>query len=118
MRGKLMFLGGVAIGFVLGARAGRERYDQLVSTARRMWDHPTVQEAAGVVQAQANRLYSEGKDAVSDKLSHRRQGDPFEQEPPPARGTPAPGTPPGAPGTVADDEAEDPRASGRRPGAF
>ena len=26
MRGKLMFLGGLAAGFVFGARAGRERY--------------------------------------------------------------------------------------------
>jgi len=77
MRGKLWFLGGVAVGFVVGARAGRERYDQLVSTARRMWDHPTVQEAAGVVQAQANRLYTEGKETVTDKLSHTRLGERF-----------------------------------------
>lgn len=75
MRGKLMFLGGVAVGFVLGARAGRERYDQLVGNARKLWDHPTVQEAAGVVQAQANRIYHEGKDVVSDKLSHTRLGE-------------------------------------------
>ncbi|WP_239675235.1 hypothetical protein [Natronosporangium hydrolyticum] len=75
MRGKLMFLGGVAIGFVLGARAGRERYDQLVSSARQLWDHPTVQEAAGVVQAQANRLYVEGKDVVGDRLSQTKLGE-------------------------------------------
>jgi hypothetical protein len=75
MRGKLWFLGGVAVGFVVGARAGRERYDQLVATARRMMDHPTVQEAAGVVQAQANRLYAEGKETVTEKLSHTKLGE-------------------------------------------
>jgi hypothetical protein len=75
MRGKLMFLGGAAIGFVLGARAGRERYDQLVATARKTWESPTVQEAAGVVQAQANRFYTEGKTAVSEKLSNSRLGE-------------------------------------------
>ena len=75
MRGKLMFLGGAAIGFVLGARAGRERYDELVATSRRLWDHPTVQEAAGVVQAQANRLYVEGKETVSERLSNSKLGD-------------------------------------------
>lgn len=82
MRGKLWFLGGVAVGFVVGARAGRERYDQLVSTARRMWDHPTVQEAAGVVQAQANRLYTEGKSTVTDRLSHTRLGERLSQHRP------------------------------------
>jgi hypothetical protein len=75
MRGKLWFVGGLAMGFVLGARAGREKYDELVLNARKMWDHPTVQEAAGVVQAQANRLYHEGKETVTDKLSHTKLGE-------------------------------------------
>jgi hypothetical protein len=75
MRGKLWFALGAAAGFVLGARAGREKYEELVLNARKVWDHPTVQEAAGVVQAQANRLYHEGKDTVSDKLSNSKLGD-------------------------------------------
>jgi hypothetical protein len=72
MRGKLMFIGGLAAGFVIGARAGREKYEELVRTARKVKDSPTVQEAAGVVQEQANRLYSEGKTKVTDKLSNSR----------------------------------------------
>jgi hypothetical protein len=72
MRGKLMFLGGLAAGFVIGARAGREKYEELVQTARKIKESPTVQEAAGVVQEQANRLYSESKDKVTDKLSNSR----------------------------------------------
>ncbi|MEO3930947.1 hypothetical protein ABGB07_44970 [Micromonosporaceae bacterium B7E4] len=68
MRGKLWFVGGLAVGFVLGARAGRERYEELVLKGRKVLDHPTVQEAAGVAQAQASRLYTEGK----DRLSHTR----------------------------------------------
>jgi hypothetical protein len=71
MRGKLWFIGGLAAGFVLGARAGRERYEELVRNARKVWDHPTVQEAAGVAQAQANRLYEEGK----DRLAHTKVGE-------------------------------------------
>jgi hypothetical protein len=71
MRGKLWFLGGLAAGFVLGARAGRERYEEIVTNARKVWEHPTVQEAAGVAQAQANRLYTEGK----DKLAHTKLGE-------------------------------------------
>jgi hypothetical protein len=65
MRGKLWFLGGLAAGFILGARAGREKYEEIVSTARKFKEHPTVQEARGVVQEQANRLMSEGKDKLS-----------------------------------------------------
>ncbi|MFB9235980.1 hypothetical protein ACFFWC_10545 [Plantactinospora siamensis] len=65
MRGKLLFIGGLATGFVLGARAGREKYEELVVKGRKVLDHPSVQEAAGVAQAQANRLYAEGKDRLS-----------------------------------------------------
>jgi hypothetical protein len=71
MRGKIWFLGGLAAGFVLGARAGREKYEELVVQAKKVMDHPTVQEATGVAQAQASRLYSEGK----DKLSHTKLGE-------------------------------------------
>ncbi|MFG1609294.1 hypothetical protein [Actinoplanes sp. NPDC049265] len=64
MRGKLMFLGGLAAGFVLGSRAGREKYEEIRANAKKVWEHPTVQEAAGVAQAQATKLYSEGKDKL------------------------------------------------------
>jgi hypothetical protein len=75
MRGKLMFLGGLAVGYVLGTREGRERYEQLIRSARKILDHPTVQEARGVVQAEATRLYSEGKEVVTDKLGHTKLGE-------------------------------------------
>jgi hypothetical protein len=72
MRGKLWFLGGLAAGFVLGARAGREKYEELVQAARKVKEHPTVQEAAGVVQEQTSRLLNEGREMVADKLSNTR----------------------------------------------
>jgi hypothetical protein len=65
MRGKLMFIGGLAAGFVLGSRAGREKYEEIRANAKKVWEHPTVQEAAGVAQAQANKLYTEGKDTLN-----------------------------------------------------
>jgi hypothetical protein len=71
MRGKLWFIGGLAAGFVLGARAGREKYEEIVQQARKVMDHPTVQEAKGTAQAQAGRLVSEGK----DRLSHTKLGE-------------------------------------------
>ena len=72
MRGKVMFITGVGVGYVLGTRAGREKFDQMMVQARKLWESPTVQEAAGVVQAQATRLYDEGKQAVSGQV-HKLQ---------------------------------------------
>lgn len=45
------FLVGVAVGYVLGTRAGHERYEQLVRAYHRAADHPAVQGAAGIAQA-------------------------------------------------------------------
>lgn len=45
------FLLGAAVGYVLGARAGRARYEQIVRTYRTMADHPAVQGAAGIARA-------------------------------------------------------------------
>ena len=74
MRGKLMFITGLAAGFVLGSRAGREKYEEIAASAKKVWEHPTVQEAAGVAQAQANKLYTEGKDKINQsKLGEKLQ---------------------------------------------
>jgi hypothetical protein len=61
-----MFITGLAAGFVLGSRAGREKYEEITANAKKVWEHPTVQEAAGVAQAQANKLYTEGKDKLNE----------------------------------------------------
>ncbi|MPY79811.1 MAG: hypothetical protein GEV04_15350 [Actinophytocola sp.] len=45
------FLLGAAVGYVLGSRAGRSRYEQIVRTYRKVADHPAVQGAAGVARA-------------------------------------------------------------------
>lgn len=43
MKGKLLFVAGAAVGYVLGARAGRKRYDQIKSAAAKLWESPGVQ---------------------------------------------------------------------------
>jgi hypothetical protein len=45
------FLLGAAVGYVLGAKAGRARYDQIMRTYRKIADHPAVQGAAGIARA-------------------------------------------------------------------
>jgi hypothetical protein len=55
---KLSFLAGFGAGYVLGARAGRERYEQI----RRAWeqakDNPRLQSIAGMAQARADDAVS------------------------------------------------------------
>ncbi len=75
MRGKVMFLSGLAAGFVLGSRAGRQAYDRLVINARKVAEQPTVREAAGVAKAQATKLYGQGKDLASEKLGNTKFGE-------------------------------------------
>jgi hypothetical protein len=58
---KLSFLAGFGAGYVLGARAGRERYEQI----RRAWaqakDDPRLQSVAGMAQARADDVLSSVK---------------------------------------------------------
>jgi hypothetical protein len=67
-RYRLTFLTGLAVGFVLGTRAGRERYEQLKRATRRVADSPAAQQAAGAVQAQATNLAKATKQKVADGL--------------------------------------------------
>jgi hypothetical protein len=53
---KLPLLVGGVIGYVLGARAGHERYEQIVRLGRRFAGSQTVQSAAGVFQAQVGEI--------------------------------------------------------------
>jgi hypothetical protein len=55
---KLSFLAGLGAGYVLGSRAGRDRYEQI----RRGWEHakddPRLQSIAGMAQARADDALS------------------------------------------------------------
>ena len=74
MPSKTTFLAGFATGYVLGARAGRERYEQIMRQARSFANNPKVQETAETLQTQAVDLASSAKDKVSDKVASRRSG--------------------------------------------
>ena len=70
----LKFLLGVAIGYVLGARAGRERYEQLRRTYQRISDHPAVQGAAGIVRAKVDEAVNGHKHAEAGEGVRGRAG--------------------------------------------
>lgn len=74
MRYRAMFFTGLAVGFVLGTRAGRERYEQMKTVARRAADHPAVQQAAGTAAAQATGLAKTATNKVADKVQQHKPG--------------------------------------------
>lgn len=51
MKNKLVLLTGVAVGYVLGTRAGREQYNRIREQARSLWGDPRVQEQVSHAQA-------------------------------------------------------------------
>ena len=51
---RVVFGTGLAVGYVLGARAGRERYEAIARTVRSLADRPEVQSTAGILSAHAH----------------------------------------------------------------
>jgi hypothetical protein len=66
---KLSNLVYAAAGYVLGTRAGRERYDQIVRVGRRVAGSQTVQSTAGVVQAQLDQFAAHARHVVAARLT-------------------------------------------------
>lgn len=50
MRGKIGIVVGLAAGYVLGSRAGRERYEQIKSGFLKVWNTDPVQKQVGKVK--------------------------------------------------------------------
>ena len=55
---RIILLVGVAIGYILGAKAGRERYEQLADQASKVWTDPRVQSKVEDVKEQAPQVAS------------------------------------------------------------
>jgi hypothetical protein len=62
---RITFVGGLAIGYVLGAQAGRERYEQLKQLARKAAESPAMQQTAGALQAQATATAKTAKEKAA-----------------------------------------------------
>lgn len=71
MRGKLSLLIGLGAGYVLGTKAGRERYDQMAGKAKQVWRDPRVQDKAGKVQHVAQAKAGQAGHAVQEKVSEK-----------------------------------------------
>jgi hypothetical protein len=81
MRGKLLFITGGLVGYVLGARAGRKRYDQIAAAANDFWNAPPVQRRVTEVRDAAlelvgdvpTTLYKAGKKALSQAAAKKKR---------------------------------------------
>lgn len=79
MRGRILFVVGLGAGYVLGAKAGRQRYEQIASAADKVWNSPTVtkqrHEVQHFVETKGPELVESAKDAAGDAIGKvKRKG--------------------------------------------
>jgi hypothetical protein len=75
MAGNLKLLAGLAAGYVLGARAGRERYEQIAEAGRRLAERPEIRELTGKVRAGLGTGLERAAGTASDRLQQVRGED-------------------------------------------
>ncbi|WP_206317520.1 YtxH domain-containing protein [Streptomyces composti] len=71
MRYRLTFVAGLVLGYVLGTRAGRERYEQLKKSAMQLAQNPAVRNTAETAAHQGREFAGKAYHAVSDKVGDR-----------------------------------------------
>lgn len=67
--GKLMVLAAAGVGYVLGTRAGRERYEQIRVQAQKVWTDPRVQQKKAEAQDLAREKGQQAADVAAEKAS-------------------------------------------------
>ncbi|MFD5816454.1 YtxH domain-containing protein [Streptomyces sp. NPDC127038] len=71
MRYRLTFVAGLALGYVLGTRAGRERYEQLKKSMRQVAQNPAVRNTAETAAQQSREIAGKALHTVSEKVGDR-----------------------------------------------
>ncbi|WP_049579135.1 hypothetical protein [Streptomyces sp. SBT349] len=71
---KLMFMAGVAVGYVLGARAGRERYEQLREVAGRAMSNPAVRNTMDTAAQSGRQAAVRAAGVVADRAGDHLPG--------------------------------------------
>lgn len=67
--GKISFLAGGAVGYVLGTRAGEKRYEQIKKQADKAWQNPVVQEKVTAATEQVKTTAPAVAAAVGQKAA-------------------------------------------------
>ncbi len=69
MRSKAAFIVGTGLGYVLGARAGRQRFEKIAALSRRAWQDPRVQATVNDLEAKAADLAKAEATVLKDKVT-------------------------------------------------
>ena len=88
MRGKFLFIVGLAIGYVFGTRAGRKRYEQIKSAAQNIWESEPVQWSVKQAQDAVGDVAEEAITAAK-RVIHQVTGDKPVAKKAPAKKAPA-----------------------------
>ncbi|MCU1444038.1 MAG: hypothetical protein JWQ59_2188 [Cryobacterium sp.] len=70
MKGKILFVAGTALGYVLGSKAGRQAYEQIRGKAQDLWGDPHVQKAVSQAGQAAKDAANVAQSKISEKLDH------------------------------------------------
>jgi hypothetical protein len=71
---KLIFVAGVAVGYVLGAKAGRERYERLREAAERVRGNPAVRNAVDSAAQSGRQAAARAAGVVVERAGDRLPG--------------------------------------------
>lgn len=66
--GKAAFILGVAVGYVFGARTGRQRYDQIKGQATSVWQSPRVQRNVDTAKQTAKRVAGSATQKIRERV--------------------------------------------------
>lgn len=67
IKGKFTAALGLAAGYVLGSRAGRDRYEKIKSTARGVWKDPRVRDKVQAAEEVVKEKAQSAAETVKDK---------------------------------------------------
>lgn len=71
MRYRLTFVAGLALGYVLGTRAGRESYEQIKKSVREVSQNPAVRNTVEFAAQQGREVAGKALHTVSEKAGDR-----------------------------------------------
>jgi hypothetical protein len=67
--GKLSFFVGAGVGYLLGARAGRQQFEKIKSASQHVWENPRVQTSVQKVEDRVAQVAKEQASAVTDRVA-------------------------------------------------
>ena len=68
MRYRATFIVGFAVGYIVGARAGRERYEQIKQAGQKVAESPAVRKATQAAGQKATELTKVAKDQAATRV--------------------------------------------------